>query len=253
MSNSSIDQFASEDRLQKTWIPEGTEEYKEFKHVTLENNFLGNVLKQKFPLAPGDLLLDVGGREGDIGLQVQLPEYFHLIDPDPTLKLPFTPARYWQEKIQDVEIVDSYKLIICSHVLGYLGAQQVQSDVFRKLVKALAPNGTLVIFYNTNAGYMGELLKFSREILLNGHYDYFDENLLDELHSSEFEISHQDISFSLDYPSYEKLARCCWFLFGATDQDIDGVAAKFLSKLENDLTTPTFQIEERITFIIRKN
>jgi len=245
--------FKAEDRLQKTWIPEGTEEYKEFKHVTLENRFLATLLKKKFPLKSGELLLDVGGREGDIGLEIHDPKYFHLVDPDPTLKLKFKPDKYWQEKIQDVDLKDEYRLIVCSHVIGYLGTQHVMKEVFHKLVKVIAPGGTLVLFYNRNTGYMSDLLQFSKDTLLNGHYDYFDEKLLLELNSSKFEMSYQDISFQLDYPSYKGLARCCWFLFGAMDQDIDGVAKTFLPKLKKDLKKPTFPIEERVMFITRKS
>lgn len=244
-------QFRPEDRLQKTWIPEGTREYQIFKLITLENRFLAKVLKEKFPLTPGELLLDVGGREGDIGLELQAPEYFHLVDPDPTLKLSFKPGKYWDERIQDIKLTDQYKLIVCSHVLGYLGTQHVQDVVFHQLVDALTPGGTLALFYNTNEGYTGELLKFSKEILLDGHYDYFDENLLSKLDSSKYSISHQDISFELEYDSWEDLARCGWFLYGAKDQDIDGVAAKFLPKLKEDLQKPSFAISERVTFVTR--
>jgi hypothetical protein len=247
-----ITQFNPEDRLQKTWIPEGTAEYKQFKFVTDENHFLADYLKKLIPLAPNDLVLDVGGREGDIALNLQKPDHFHLIDPDPTLKLSFEPARYWREKVQNVDLHPSaYKLIIMSHVLGYLGTQHVQKEVFEQLIKAIAPGGTLVLFYNTNAGYMGDLLRFSQEILLNGHYDYFDESLLDQLDKDEFQIKKKDVSFDLDYKTHEELARCCWFLFGAMDQNIEGVSEKFLPKLKMDLERPSFPIEERVTLVTR--
>ena len=119
-------QFRPEDRLQKTWIPEGTIEYSIFKLITLENRFLAALLKERFPLSTGELLLDVGGREGDVGLELQNPRYFHLIDPDPTLHLSFTPGKFWNERIQDIHLTDKYKLIICCHVLGYLGTQNAQ-------------------------------------------------------------------------------------------------------------------------------
>jgi SAM-dependent methyltransferase len=199
-----MDTIQSEDRIQKTWIPEGTIEYKTFKHVTQENNFLGSFLKEKFTLLPGDLLLDVGGREGDISITLQLPEYIHIIDPDPTLHLPFKPGKFLNAKIQNVlPLPEKYKLIICSHVLGYLGNQNVQSVVFSALLDQLEPGGTIVLFYNTNAGYMGELLKFSKENLSKGHYDYFDESLLQPLHPKKYEIQYHDIAFKLDYDSYE--------------------------------------------------
>ena len=245
--------FKPEDRLQKTWIPEGTEEYKTFKKITDENNFLAKTLKSKFNLGDDDLLLDVGGREGDISITLQKPEFIHLVDPDPTLELPFKPIKYWKDKIQNLDLSEyKYKLIICSHVLGYLGAQDVQSKVFSDLTKLLDKGGTLVLFYNTNNGYMGDLLEFSKNNLSKGHYDYFNEDLLKELNTSDFDIEKQEVSFQLDYQSYEELARCCWFLFGAIDQDIDGVAYKFLPKLKADLYKPSFPIEERITYISKK-
>ncbi|GEM_PF-1882992 len=244
--------FKPEDRLQKTWIPEGTVEYKSFKHVTQENKWIADTLKKEFSLSTGDLVLDVGGREGDVALAIQKPEFIHLVDPDPTLKLPFTPALYLREKIQNVDLSGhQYKFVIFGHVLGYLGTQAVQAEVFRKLCKLVAPRGTLALFYNRNTGYMGELLKFSKENLPSGHYDYFDENLFKELPNDEFDVRFEDISFELDYPSYEELARCCWFLFGAMDQDINGIAAKFLPKLKADLSKPAFPIEERLALITR--
>jgi hypothetical protein len=243
----------SEDRLQKTWIPEGTAEYKIFKHVTQENDWIAKTLKQRFALKDGDLLLDVGGREGDVALVVQKPEYIHLVDPDPTLRLSFAPALYVRDKIQNVDLsVHKYTLIIFGHVLGYLGTQAVQAKVFRKLLQLVAPSGTLALFYNRNTDYMGELLAFSEQNLSHGHYDYFDENLFNEVSSSEFTLTHQDVSFQLDYNTFEELARCCWFLFGAMDDDIEGVAAKFRPKLKADLPAPTFPIEERLALITRK-
>lgn len=245
-------QFRPEDRLQKTWIPEGTKEYEIFKLITLENKFLGEFLKKNYPQKAGSLVLDVGGRHGDIALSLQDENFIHLVDPDPTLKLPFTPAKYWNERIQDVNLEDSYSLIICSHVLGYLGTQNVQDKVFQQLVDALAPGGTLILFYNTNSGYVGELLEHSREICVDGHYDHFNEDLLGTLDDSQFDVKKEDVTFTLEYEGFEDLARCCWFLYGAKDQDIEGVARQFLPKLKEDLEKPSFPIEERVTAITRR-
>lgn len=242
------------DRLQKTWIPEGTREYEVFKSITGENKFIATFLKEKFHLKPGELILDVGGREGDVVREIQAPQYIHLVDPDPTLHLPFAPEKFWSSRIQDTNLGSfKYKLINFGHVLGYLGTQNAQGEVFNKLVNYLTPGGTLVLFYNTNTGYMADLLDFSKKNLDRGHYDFFDENLLTQLNQKEFSISKHDISFELSYPSYEELARCCWFLFGSMDQDIPAVAAKFLPKLKQDLPQPKFSIDERITLITRKD
>ncbi len=240
-----------EDRIQKTWIPEGTVEYKNFKFITQENKFLGDLLKEKSQLQDGDLVLDVGGREGDISLAIQKPEYIHIVDPDPTLVLPFTPGKFVQIKIQDTDLsAFKYKLIICSHVLGYLGNQNAQAKVFKNLLALLGDGGTLVLFYNKNTAYMGNLLQFAKREIPGGHYDYFDDFLLATL-GIGFKVNHTDVSFSLDYSNYEELARCCWFLFGAMDQDIPKIANMFLPKLNQDLSKPAFDIEERVTFITK--
>ena len=242
----------SEDRLQKTWIPEGSEEYKHFKLVTQENKFLAKFLGKKFNLQPGQFILDVGGREGDISVQLQNPRYIQIVDPDPTLKLPFKPNKLLKKKIQNVNLTGKYKLIICSHVWGYLGNQKVLEQVFQNLINLIGSGDSLVLFCNTNTGYMGELLKFSKKNLDHGHYDYFDEKLLDKLDVKKFKIEQKDVMFDLNYNSFGELARCCWFLFGAIDQDIDKVAKQFLPKLKKDLKKPNFPIEERITIITKK-
>ena len=56
-----LTQIKTEDKIQKTWIPEGTLEYKTFKSITQENKFLSELLRNKFPLSQSDLLLDVSG------------------------------------------------------------------------------------------------------------------------------------------------------------------------------------------------
>jgi hypothetical protein len=99
---------------------------------------------------------------------------------------------------------------------------------------------------------MADLLDFSKRNLDHGHYDYFDEKLLSELDPKEYTITSSDVSFELNYESFEDLSRCCWFLFGAMDQDIEKVAKKFVSKLKKDLKKPLFVIEERITLITKK-
>jgi hypothetical protein len=245
--------FKPEDYGQKTWIPEGTTEYKHFKLITQENKWIAQTLKDKCVLKDGDLILDVGGREGEVALALQKPIFIHLVDPDPLLQLTFTPGHYWREKIQNVDLSEfSYKLIIFAHVLGYLGAQEVQAKVVQELSRRLVPGGSLALFYNRNTGYMGELLSFSKKNLSHGHYDYFDENTLNEIPSEEFDITHQDVSFQVDYESFEDLSHLCWFLFGAMDQDIEKVAAIFVPKLKTDLSHPGFSVEQRLTLITKK-
>lgn len=249
------DDLNFEDGIQKTWIPEGTKEYALFKLKTQENQKLIEVIKKHIDIKPNDLILDVGGRDGNVAFEIQKPEKVHIIDPDPRIKLLKEPGKCWNKKVQDVQFDEKtkYKLIICCHVLGYLGLQEAQKEMTRKLVSLLDPDGgTLVLFYNANIGYMKELLDYSLHVLSRGHYDYFDESILKRYRIPGYEIKRLDVSFDLKYSSFEELARCCWFLFGAIDQDIDEKARRFLLKLRNDLAESTFVIDERIVFVKRK-
>lgn len=233
------------------WVPEDTPEYTAFKKVSQEDAFLERFLSQKYSLAPGELLLDIGARDGSICLRLQSPEYIHIAEPDPTVQLPFSPQKFWRQKIQDVQLEDTYKLIVCSHVMGYLRRQGVQPQVFQQLIDALALGGTLVLFYNTNSGFVGELLELSKKIIPNGHYDYFDESLLLTLPDEAFNIGVKDEQFELSYKTFEELSRSCWFLFGGYENDIAGVSEKFLPILMASLTNPRVMLDQRIVCITK--
>ena len=245
-----------QDSIQKTWIPEGTKEYDDFKRITQENEYLAKYLQKQIMLRQGDLVLDVGGREGDISIQLQKAEYIHIIDPDPTLTIPYKPELFVRKKIQDVSLTHKYKLIIGSHIWGYLGNQQELQSVFHQLIDALDTKGTLALSYNTNTSYMDELLQFSKKIFkeenYDTHYDYFNEKLIHALPKNKFKIDTKDVSFNLEYKSFEELSRACWFLFGANNQDIHSIAKLFSHKLESDLCEPHFDLEERIVLITKR-
>jgi hypothetical protein len=241
------------DVIQKTWVPEGTAEYRQFKHVTQENALLVAAIKRHVEIKDGDLVLDVGGHDGNVAFAVQKPQWVHVVDPDPTVRLLQKPSRFWNQKVQEVRFgKQKYKLIICCHVLGYLGLQGAQERVLQTLTELLADGGTLVLFYNTNEGYMRSLLDYSKHVLPMGHFDHFDEALLKPYRTPRFEIKQLDAAFYVKYAAFETLARCCWFLFGAIDPDIGSCAKRFLPKLEAELQEPCFVIDERMLFITKR-
>lgn len=247
--------IAHGDVIQKTWIPEGSKEYSTFKLITQENEKLAEVIKKHINIKPGDLVLDVGGRDGNVAYALQKPEWVHIVDPDPTIRLLKKPGKFWNEKVQNVQFnpKTKYKLIICCHVLGYLGLQEAQEEAIKKLTELLEVGGALVLFYNTNTGYMRDLLDYSRHILPLGHYDYFNEDILQRYRTHRYAIKQLDVSFPLKYGTFADLSRCGWFLFGAMDSDIASAAKKFLPKLKKDLLEPTLVIEERILFLCRQH
>jgi hypothetical protein len=237
--------------IQKTWFPEGSREYRQFKLVTRENLKLVKILKKHVPLSAGDLVLDVGGRDGNVSFALQKPEWVHVVDPDPKVRLLKRAGKFWHEKIQNVQFEPNtkYKLIVCCHVLGYLNLEGAQKDVLDKLVHMLADDGVLALYYNANDGYMASLLEYSKHVLSAQHFDYFDEELLRPYKAVGYNIKHIDTAFDVSYKTYDALARCCWFLFGAMNPDIAGSAKRFVPKLENELAAPSFIINERVMLI----
>lgn len=245
--------ISARDIIQKTWIPEGSVEYDIFKLKTLENDDLVRIIKKHVVLGPNDYVLDVGGRDGNVAFRVQTADHVDIVDPDPFIEPLQKPDNFWRDKVQHVQFLPErkYKLIICCHVMGYLGLQRTQKEVVEKLVDLLEEDGVLLLFYNTNHGYMAELLQYSKHIQF-GHYDYFDTAILEEYKTPDYDIKHLDRSYTLDYGDFMALARMCWFLFGAMEIDVDKVAEKFLPKLTYDLLEPTFEIDERMTFITKR-
>lgn len=236
-------------------IPERTKEYTLFQCMTQENQKLTEVIKQYISMKPGDLVLDVGGRDGNVAFAVQEAQWVHIIDPDPTIQPLKRPGKFWNQKVQHVHFSSKkkYKLIICCHVLGYLGLQDSsQETTVKKLLDLLAIGGTLLLFYNTNEGYTGDLLEYSRHILPVVHYDYFQEKILQQYRTPQYNIKQLDVVFTLNYKTWDDLARCCWFLFGSMNPNTEAIAKKFLPKLQNDLVEPTLTMDQRIIFVTRQ-
>ena len=106
-------------------------------------------------------------------------------------------------------------------------------ETVSRLLDSLEKGGALVLFYNTNTGFMETLKEFALRELPQVHYDHLHHGVADLIkNNSSFEVENQDVSFNLDYESFEDLARACWFLFGIATQDIEKVASKFLPLLK---------------------
>jgi len=199
---------------------ENTPEYRSFKKASNEDNVLINYLSNHLSISDDTKILDVGGREGYISLSLQSPENVTIVENDPDVVIPKAPVTYFQKSIQDMEFnSESFDVIILSHVLGILGRQGSQEEMIKKSYLWLKKGGSLVLFYNTNTGYMGELLKFSKANLKKLRYDYFDEKILSFLKNTK--ILEKKVVTPIQYDSFEELGQACWYLFSACDDEAD--------------------------------
>lgn len=234
---------------------ENSAEYKKFKKTSDEDAVLIKNLSRRLRVPRHAKVLDIGGREGYISLGVAPEAEITIVENDPDVAAPEAPVHYVRQSIQDTAFDrESFDVILLSHVLGVLGRQGVHAEIVERAYAWLKPGGSLVLFYNTNSGYMGELLEFARAHLKNLRYDYFDGAILESLESAE--ISSEKVVTPISYDSFEELGRACWYLFNACDGEADDehreyAAGIFLPKLKRDLASPMFDIEQSISIVTK--
>lgn len=189
-------------------------------------------------------------------MALQSSEHVTVVENDPDVLPPKPPATYIQKSIQDVDFPsESFDIILLSHVLGVLGRQGFQAETLKRAYSWLKPGGFLVLYYNTNSGYMGELLEFARTNIKKLRYDYFDKNSLTGLENAAIETGK--VVTPISYDSFEELGKACWYLFSACDDEADSddmeTATKiFLPKLKQDLSKPGIDIEQDIILVGKK-
>ncbi|HYU64957.1 MAG TPA: class I SAM-dependent methyltransferase [Candidatus Paceibacterota bacterium] len=230
---------------------ENTPEYRKFKIISDEDTVLLGYLSKHLLIGKSDEVLDIGGREGYISLALQNPNHVTIVENDPDVRPP--QAIYLNQSIQDVQFdPETFDIIIFAHVLGVLERQEVLEEVINRAYSWLKKEGTMVLFYNTNSGYMGELLEFARKNLKKLKYDYFDEKILSTFKNAT--ITEEKVVTPITYNSFEELGRACWYLFSACDDeddsdDMNAVAALFIPKLKKDLSSPEIDIEQKIILV----
>jgi hypothetical protein len=223
---------------------ENTPEFKKFKLISNEDEVLVNLIKNNIAISKEAKILDIGGREGYISLKLGKPENITVVDPDPVVE-PSKDTIFIREKIQNADLgSNKYDLILAAHVWGDFERENESKEVLEKLLGHLADGGYLAICYNSNNGFMSELLSYAKNTLSQMRYDYFEE---DVLRGKNFK--KQTFTTPLNYESFEELGRACWMLFATAYDDISETGKKFIPFLEEHLAKPSFDLEQTLVVL----
>ncbi len=226
---------------------ENTPEFKKFKQISNEDKILVDLIKKNISLGNNHKILDVGGREGYISLALTSPDRITIVDPDPKIDISNLPIKLIREKIQNVSFEEKFDLIIASHVWGDFDREGVSRDVLKKLYHSLNIGGSLVIGFNSNTGYMKDLLLYAKESLKHMRYDYLPDGVPADI--PEQNIKKIDFTTPLQYESFEELGRGCWMLFATSDDDISETAKIFIPYLEKTLDKSAFELNQTLLIV----
>lgn len=229
---------------------ENTLEFRRFKEVSQEDSILVNHLSRFLVINENTRILDVGGRDGKVGLALQSPSHVTIVESDPDVLVEGMPCTYIHQPIQEVLFEqESFDIIIFSHLLGDLGRQCVQKEIIVRAISWLRKSGNMVLYYNTNVDYIGQLVQFAQERLIRSQYDYFDESIFGDLEGVA--ITEKEVDVPLSYDSFEELSRACWLLFGSEEDDAQIASNLFLQKLRHDLDESQLHLGQKIVFITK--
>ena len=131
--------------------------------------------------------------------------------------------------------------VILFHVWGHFAHSGTSKLAFNKAIKSLNENGKLILCYNTNDDFVGELVKFCKKLFSNFQYDQFDESLLDGIKFKEIEF---DVSLSVEL--FEELTDLIQVLVIAEDVEFESKKSEILDFLKSHLDVPKFKIKQKI-------
>lgn len=227
--------------------------YKKFKEASGEDEILISYLRKV--VEKDDKILDVGGRRGNISLEIQSPEKVTIVDVDPDVRPLDSKAKMINKSIKDAEpeLDRDYDLIIISHINGDLGYAGIQEETVKKLVNHLSLKGKIVLCFNKNEGFLNDLKNHFESAFPNIKvlYDYFDESLLKNEPLALMEKEEYNFSVTLKANSFKELAAHCWILFSAYELEEEPIIKVFEEFLKKRLEKPEFSFNQKI--ILLKN
>lgn len=217
--------------------------FKKFKEITQEETKIIEIIKNNVKVADSTKVLDVGSNEGNISKAIQdKKDKITLVDIN-EFDLE-SGIRFIKSGWENLELKEKFDLILASHVWGHFGYTNTQKIAFERVLFSKDQNGKIVLCYNTNSGFMGELIKFSKEIIKDFQYDYFDEDLIKEYNKKEILFN-----VVLKGKDFEELVELIQILIITEPSHYKGKKQEMKKFLEINLDSPSFLIEQKIVII----
>lgn len=217
--------------------------FKEFKNVTQEEAKIVKKIKKNAEIKNTTTILDIGGNDGTISKKLQPnTKNITLIDIDEFDSK--SGVKFIKSAWENAEIKEKFDIVIASHVWGHFGYSRTQQKAFIKAINSKKQGGKLFLCYNSNAGFLNKLIKFSETLFEDFQYDYFDETLLSNLKYKE-----ESFSVKLTAESFERLAELCWVLIIADKEVYELKKKKIEEFLRKELDSPEFEVVQKIVII----
>lgn len=219
------------------------QQFEVFKDITKEESAIVEQIKKTVNITSDTMVLDIGCAKGVITKAIQ-PNYFHitLVDFDETES--DGSLTFIQGKWEDVTIDDQYDVVLLSHVWGHFAYTNTTKQAFNKALSNTKDGGRVLLCYNSNDDFVGELINFSKESIGDIQYDVFDESLLKGL---EYAVS--TFSVPIHANSFKELADFVRVLIIAPDNVYDAKMLEMEKFLSERLDKPEFTIGQKLVVV----
>lgn len=213
-----------------------------FKETSKEKELIIDIIKENTAISKNATILDIGSADGNISKAIQANhKNITLVD---IIDQTESEATYIRLPFEKIKLTKKYDLIIACHVLGHFYKNKTANEALTSMIDNLSLKGQLIIGYNTNEGYMMELLKHMRQLYAESRFE-----------PKEKELIHKKIKIEKNYHSiisgktFEELADLTRILFANTDKEYNAQFNKICEFYKRTLHKPEFAIEQKILFI----
>lgn len=220
-----------------------SERFEKFKNTTKEENRIIDLIKSEIPVHSNWKVLDIGSNKGTISHAIQSnSKNITLVDVENfDIK---TGARFLKGTWENLNVDETFDLIIASHVWGHFYHNGTTAFAFQKALDVLKRGGLLVLCYNTNSGIIGELIDLSKKLFSDFQYDIFDESLIHNLDTKEFAFK-----VTLKETAFKNLTDLIQTLIIVPDQVYESKKSEIRKYFETHLPNPEFLIDQKIVVV----
>lgn len=217
--------------------------FEKFKINSNEKTLLGNIISSQIDFKPSTTILDVGSFDGVIVKKLQ-PNHKNITLVD-VIDHNEPVAKYIKKPFEEVVLKSNYDVSIAMHVWGHFYKNNSSAVVLDKMIKHT--NDCVVVCYNTNSGFMEELINLVPNLTPESQFKLSDYNSIKNKISSE-----KNFSVDINADSFEDLTNLTRILFANNDDEYNSKFEIIKNFYQNNLYTPKLVVEQKMLFIGEK-
>lgn len=217
--------------------------FDKFKKNTKEEYLIIENILNILPINENSTVLDIGSSNGVIssGIQKNI-KLISLVDIDET-NIPEN-FNFIRSEWEKAELKDKFDIVLASHVWGHFFYTKTQKNALMKMEKAVKRGGHLILVFNSNDGFLSDLISFVEENNIDSQYDQFDEKML-----KGYEFQARRFEVVLCAESFDELSNYMQVLFVMSDINFLNVKDKFNFFLQKHLSEPVLRFNQIVVRI----